>query len=84
MNFGQFFQDGTGAYSATRLAFLLWAIGVLVIWIYESIVAGKLVTIDSTVVTVLGALMAGKVVQAFSPSDAGPAANQAPSKPPTP
>jgi hypothetical protein len=30
MKISQFFQDGSGSYSATRLAFLLWAIGVLV------------------------------------------------------
>jgi hypothetical protein len=28
MKFSQFFQDGSGSYSATRLAFLLWAVGV--------------------------------------------------------
>jgi len=74
----QFIQDGYGAFSATRLAFLLWVVGVLAVWIYLSIVrAESLLHIDSSVVTLIGILMTGKVVQSFSPNDGPAAANQA-------
>jgi hypothetical protein len=66
MKFAQFFQDGTGAYSATRLGFLLWVFGVLVVWIYDSIRCARLVPIDNSVVVIIGILMSGKVVQNFS------------------
>ncbi len=82
MKFAQFFQDGTGAYSATRLAFLLWAVGVLAIWIFESINKSALQPVDSTVTTILGILMTGKVVQSFSPNDAAPSTTVTPPKAP--
>lgn len=66
MKFAQFFQDGTGVYSATRLGFLLWVLGVLVVWIYDSIRSARLVPIDNSVVVIIGILMSGKVVQNFS------------------
>jgi hypothetical protein len=72
MKFSQFFQDGSGSYSSTRLAFLLWAMGVLTVWVYESITTYTLAQIDTTVVTILGVLMMGKVVQSYSPNDAAP------------
>jgi hypothetical protein len=75
MKFAQFFQDGSGSYSATRLAFLLWAVGVLAVWTYESITKNALQPVDNTVTTILGVLMTGKVVQSFSPNDAGPSTN---------
>jgi hypothetical protein len=65
-NLLQFLQDGTGAYSATRLGFLLWLCGVLVVWIVDSVRNGSLAPIDNSVVVVLGILMSGKVVQNFS------------------
>lgn len=70
--FLQFFQDGSGSYSATRLAFLLWSFFVLTVWCYVSIKTEKLVTIDQQVVTIIGILMTGKVVQSFSVSDGTP------------
>jgi uncharacterized membrane protein YeaQ/YmgE (transglycosylase-associated protein family) len=66
MKIAQFFQDGTGAYSATRLGFVLWVIGVLVAWIAVSITNHKLEHIDNSVVAIIGVLMSGKVVQSFS------------------
>jgi hypothetical protein len=65
MKFSSFFEDNSGGFSATRLAFLLWAVGVLAVWIYSSIQQGKLAEIDKTVVTVLGILMTGKAAQRF-------------------
>ncbi len=72
MNIAQFFQDGTGAFSATRLVFVLWGLGSLITWISLSIHQKSLLALPDTVLTILGILMAGKVVQSFSPNDASP------------
>lgn len=61
-----FFQDADGNLSSIRLAFLLWAAGVLVVWIIMSLKGTKLADIPPEVLTVLGILMTGKVVQKFS------------------
>ncbi|MHA6881538.1 hypothetical protein [Ralstonia pseudosolanacearum] len=75
MRISEFFKDGSGAYSATRLGFVFWVFGVLIVWIYLSITNPcEPQKIDSTVVTLLGILMGGKVVQSFSPND-GPSQN---------
>ena len=65
MKLSSFLEDNSGGFSATRLAFLLWAVGVLAVWIYSSIENNNLAKIDNTVVTVLGILMTGKAVQRF-------------------
>ncbi|HSY26997.1 MAG TPA: hypothetical protein VK832_05810 [Burkholderiaceae bacterium] len=64
-----FLQDGNGNLSATRLAFLLWAIGVFGVWAWVSIHTNTLMPIDPSVQTILGVLMTGKVVQSFSAND---------------
>ena len=79
MNISQFFKDGNGAFSATRLAFLAWSFGVLVAWIYVSWQKQALQGLDSSLLTVLGILMTGKVAQSFSPND-GTAATPQPAQ----
>jgi len=63
MNLSQFFKDDTGQYSATRLAFLIWAAGVFLVWAYMCILTKSLVEIPQTVVEVTGLFMGGKVIQ---------------------
>ena len=65
----EFVQDGSGALSSTRLAFLLWAIVVLFVWAYTCITTGKIVTVDWSVVGIIATLMTGKVAQSFSSND---------------
>lgn len=65
MKIEEFLQQEDGGFSSTRLAFLIWAVGVLVIWIISSLKNSALQPIDSTVITILGILMGGKVVQKF-------------------
>ena len=66
MKLSSFLEDNSGGFSATRLAFLLWALGVLAVWIYSSIRNnGCSLGIDGSVTTILGILMTGKVVQRF-------------------
>lgn len=67
-----FLQDGSGDFSATRLAFLMWSLFVLVVWCYVSVINQSLVDINEHVITIIGILMTGKVVQSYSPND-GPA-----------
>lgn len=65
-----FLQDGSGDFSATRLAFLLWSISVLVVWCYVSLVIDQgLAKVDQSILAIIGVLMTGKVVQSFSPND---------------
>ena len=35
--FLEFFQDGDGALSSTRLAFIAWTLGALGVWVYVSV-----------------------------------------------
>ena len=66
--FSQFLQDEDGSLSATRLAFLTWVIGVLVVWIIASCSHSpvQMLKIDGSIATILGILMSGKVVQKFA------------------
>jgi hypothetical protein len=70
----EFFQEDNGGLSATRLAFLYWALGVLIVWIVESLASKPMVIakIDSNVTTILGILMTGKVVQKFGEKPEAP------------
>lgn len=61
----EFLQEDNGGFSASRLAFLLWALGVLVVWIANSLHGHTLQEIPETVVTIIGVLMTGKVAQKF-------------------
>lgn len=65
MKIEEFLQEENGGFSSTRLAFLLWAVGVLIIWIINSAKSGILQPIDGSVITIMGILMGGKVVQKF-------------------
>lgn len=60
-----FLQEDDGKWSATRLALLLWVVGVLVIWGYSSVRARQMQEVPDSVVTVMGILTTGKVVQRF-------------------
>jgi hypothetical protein len=64
-NLSSFLEDNSGGFSSTRLAFLLWVVGVLVIWLYTSVQSCALVKIDDSVIVILGILMGGKTVQRF-------------------
>lgn len=77
----EFLEDGDGSLSSTRLAFLLWAIGVLVVWIIASVEKKTLQPIDSSVTTVLGILMTGKVVQKFGEAKSPSLAQTPPQNP---
>jgi hypothetical protein len=65
-NLGQFFQDdGTKRFSATRLAFLAWIFGALVIWGADSFQNKEMQKVPDSVTTLIGILMTGKVAQKF-------------------
>jgi putative effector of murein hydrolase LrgA (UPF0299 family) len=63
----QFLKEENGQYSATRLAFILWAIGVLIIFMYQGFRTTNLadLKIDGSIITILGILTTGKVSQKF-------------------
>lgn len=82
----EFFQEDNGGFSATRLGFLLWVVGALVVWIITSLTSEprQLAKVDSSVVTVIGILMTGKVAQKYGEKpDPSSNAPQGQNPPPT-
>ena len=66
MRLQQFLEDKkTGQFSATRLAILLWVVGVFVVGAYASVSTTQLQAVPDSVVTILGLLVGGKVVQRY-------------------
>jgi len=61
----EFVEEDNGGLSATRLAFLLWTIGVFIVWIIDSLRQGTLQVVTGDIATIIGILMTGKVVQKF-------------------
>ncbi len=78
----EFLQEDSGGFSASRLAFLIWIAGVLVVWLITSIKSSSLQEIPDSISTVIGILMTGKVVQKFGekPPESAEASNQPPKK----
>ncbi|MEI6652784.1 MAG: hypothetical protein WCL42_09455 [Chlorobiaceae bacterium] len=79
----EFLQDGKGVFSSTRLGFLMWVIGTLVVWIVGSMnvinAHNQPLTfpdIPTSVQIIIASLMAGKAVQSFSPNEADSSATQ--------
>lgn len=66
LRLSQFFQDDTGALSAMRLLLIGWSITVLVIWSVLSIKTVTLVPIPPSVLTWLGTLIGGKMIQNYT------------------
>ena len=62
----EFFQDDNGTLSSTRLAFLSTIFAVLGVWVYNCIRSHMIQPLDSSIVYLVTALMAGKVGQAFA------------------
>jgi len=63
MDFSQFLKEDNGNLSSTRLIMYVWMFGVLFIWGFTSLKQNTLVDLPTTVVTVLFAVMGGKVIQ---------------------
>src|SRR3954466_4456399 len=74
----EFVQETDGSFSATRLGFLAWVLGVLVAWIATSADHRALQPIPESVAAVLGVLMTGKMVQRFGENQPPPPAPPAP------
>jgi hypothetical protein len=72
-----FLQDDNGNLSSMRLAFLLWVVGVLLIWGIASLKAGELKIIPDSVTTIVGVLMGGKVMQKFGEQSSSKSADAA-------
>ncbi len=72
MNLSTFLQEDNGKLSATRLVLLVWVIGLLVVWtagsihnIYLGDSDATLLELPTSTITLVGILMAGKVVQKY-------------------
>jgi hypothetical protein len=62
---GFIMDKGTDEYSATRLAFLVWVLGVFLVWVLASVRTSSLQAIPESVLTLVGILAGGKAVQRF-------------------
>lgn len=69
---GQFFQDDNEHFSATRLAFLAWAFGALIVWSAGSLHDQKMQEVPSSIQVLIGILMTGKVAQKFGEESGSP------------
>ena len=58
-----FLQAAQGEWSAMRLVTLLWVVGVLVVWVYESFKNHGLQEIPGGVTVIISFLVTGKVIQ---------------------
>jgi hypothetical protein len=66
MKLYELFQEDNGNLSSTRLAFLLWTVGVLVVWSISSLrCTTGLAELPESIWIIIGLLMSGKVVQKF-------------------
>jgi hypothetical protein len=63
--FLEIFEDNSGGLSSTRVLLLAWGLGVLAIWIAMFITTHALAPIPDSIITILGILFGGKVVQRF-------------------
>ncbi len=62
----EFLQNDTGRFSAMRLVFLLWSVGILGMWGYCNVQDKKMIEIPSTVVTAFATIAGWKTVQAWT------------------
>ncbi|MDR3563583.1 MAG: hypothetical protein P4N59_19415 [Negativicutes bacterium] len=72
MKYLGFLQEADGGFSATRLGFLLWVIGTIIVWAVCSIKTATLLEIPSSVQVIIGILMTGKVVQKYGEKTSSP------------
>lgn len=70
----EFLQEAEGGFSATRLVFIIWSLGALLMWMVMSFYKGTLQPVDPAVATILGILMGGKTLQRFAENAPQPAA----------
>jgi hypothetical protein len=64
--FSQFFQDGTGAFSAIRLTQISWNLTIIIIVLWELLILKKPPELHTSLVEVTVAVNTAKVVQSFS------------------
>jgi hypothetical protein len=62
----EFFQEGSGNLSSTRLVMIAWALTILTVWAIASCKAYTLAPIPESVITMFGISILGKVSQRFS------------------
>jgi hypothetical protein len=62
----QFFQDGDGAFSAMRLAFIGWTIVLIAVVLYDLVVLKQSPKLDLSLVGIYATVMTGKAAQSFS------------------
>lgn len=72
MKLAEFFQDPTGGFSSVRLAFLVWSLGVFIVWAVASLSEKSVKPIDTSIIMMIGAVSTAKVVQRFGEKEEPP------------
>jgi hypothetical protein len=61
--FLEMFKEECGAVSSMRILMLAYGVGVLIVWVVLSIKNGNILDIPTSIQTILGILVTGKVIQ---------------------
>ena len=64
----EFFKDGTGMLSSMRLIFIIWSLGVFLVWVGFCIFKKSIVGIDNSIIEIFGVLTTGKISQSYTES----------------
>ena len=62
-NLSNFFKECNGKHCPVRLIYLIWGIGIFLIWAFLSISNKQIQAIDQSVIVFFGLAVTGKVIQ---------------------
>ena len=66
MNLSQFFKDDTGQLSSMRLVFLVWSLGLFVVWAIISLITKQMYAVPESCIEILGICTIGKATHAVT------------------
>lgn len=69
-----FFSDNSGGMSSMRLIMAVWFLGALVLWMIVSFQKAEIQPMPESIITLLGIVLSGKVVQRFGEKQETPPA----------
>jgi hypothetical protein len=81
MNLSQFFKDDTGQLSSMRLVFLVWGLGLFVVWAIISIITKQMFPVPESCIEILGICTIGKAANSITEGISFGGNNQPPQQP---
>jgi hypothetical protein len=67
-----FLSDNSGGMSSMRLIMAVWFLGALVLWMLVSFQKAEIQPMPESIITLLGIVLSGKVVQRFGEKQEAP------------